>query len=71
MTDPVIADLNRYLSAQEDALDEEDQLELEKNRELRRDVLDILTSHTELSDKVSRLVSLIEFEILEAKDALH
>lgn len=71
MTDPVIADLNRYLSAQEDALDEEEQLELEKNRELRRDVLDILTSHTELSDKVSRLVSLIEFEILEAKDALH
>jgi hypothetical protein len=71
MTDPVIADLNRYLSAQEDALDEEEQLELEKNRELRRDVLTILTSHTELSDKVSRLVSLIEFEILEAKDALH
>ena len=71
MTDPVIADLNRYLSAQEDALDEEEQLELEKNRELRRDVLTILTSNTELSDKVSRLVSLIEFEILEAKDALH
>lgn len=71
MTDPVIADLNRYLSAQEDALDEEEQLELEKNRELRRDVLAILTSNTELSDKVSRLVSLIEFEILEAKDALH
>jgi len=71
MTDPVIADLNRYLSAQEDALDEEDQLELEKNRELKRDVLTILTSNTEMSDKVSRLVSLIEFEILEAKDALH
>lgn len=71
MTDPVIADLNRYLSAQEDALDEEEQLELEKNRELRRDVLTILTSNTEVSDKVSRLVSLIEFEILEAKDALH
>lgn len=71
MTDPVIADLNRYLSAQEDALDEEEQLELEKNRELRRDVLTILTSNTEISDKVSRLVSLIEFEILEAKDALH
>ena len=46
MTDPVIADLNRYLSAQEDALDEEEQLELEKNRELKRDVLAILTSHT-------------------------
>lgn len=71
MSDPVIADLNRYLSAQEDALDEEEQLELEKNRELKTDVLAILTSHTELSDKVSRLVSLIEFEILEAKDALH
>jgi len=71
MSDPVIADLNRYLSAQEDALDEEEQLELEKNRELRRDVLTILTSNTEVSDKVSRLVSLIEFEILEAKDALH
>jgi hypothetical protein len=71
MTDPVIADLNRYLSAQEDALDEEEQLELEKNRELKRDVLTILTSNTEVSDKVSRLVSLIEFEILEAKDALH
>jgi len=71
MSDPVIADLNRYLSAQEDALDEEEQLELEKNRELKRDVLTILTSNTELSDKVSRLVSLIEFEILEAKDALH
>ena len=71
MSDPVIADLNRYLSAQEDALDEEEQLELEKNRELRRDVLTILTSHTELSEKVSKLVSLIEFEILEAKDALH
>lgn len=71
MTDPVMVDLNRYLSAQEDALDEEEQLELEKNRELRRDVLTILTSNTEMSDKVSRLVSLIEFEILEAKDALH
>ena len=71
MSDPVIADLNRYLSAQEDALDEEDQLELEKNRELRLEVSAILNSHTEMSDKVSRLVSLIEFEILEAKDALH
>ena len=71
MSDPVIADLNRYLSAQEDALDEEEQLELEKNRELRRDVLTILTSHTELSEKVSKLVSLIEFEILEAKDELY
>ena len=71
MSDSAIADLNRYLSAQEDALDEEEQLELEKNRELKRDVLTILTSNTEVSDKVSRLVSLIEFEILEAKDALH
>ena len=69
MSDPVIADLNRYLSAQEDALDEEEQLELEKNRELRREVSAILNS--EISDKVSKIVSLIEFEILEAKDALH
>ena len=69
MSDPVIADLNRYLSAQEDALDEEEQLELEKNRELKREVSAILNS--EISDKVSKIVSLIEFEILEAKDALH
>ena len=69
MSDPVIADLNRYLSAQEDALDEEEQLELEKNRELRREVSAILNS--EISDKVSKIVSLIEFEILEAKDALY
>ena len=69
MSDPVIADLNRYLSAQEDALDEEEQLELEKSRELRREVSAILNS--EISDKVSKIVSLIEFEILEAKDALY
>jgi len=69
MSDPVIADLNRYLSAQEDALDEEEQLELEKNRELKREVSAILDS--DISDKVSKIVSLIEFEILEAKDALH
>jgi len=69
MSDPVIADLNRYLSAQEDALNEEEQLELEKNRELRREVSAILNS--EISDKVSKIVSLIEFEILEAKDALY
>ena len=69
MSDPVIADLNRYLSAQEDALDEEEQLELQKNRELKREVSAILDS--DISDKVSKIVSLIEFEILEAKDALH
>jgi hypothetical protein len=69
MSDPVMLDLNRYLSAQEDALDEEEQLELEKNRELKREVSAILNS--EISDKVSKIVSLIEFEILEAKDALH
>ena len=69
MSDPVMADLNRYLSAQEDALDEEEQLELEKNRELRREVSSILNS--DISDKVSKIVSLIEFEILEAKDALY
>lgn len=71
MSDPVMVDLNRYLSAQEDALDEEEQLELEKNRELRSEVSAILNSHTETSDKISKLVSLIEFEILEAKDALY
>ena len=69
MSDPVMVDLNRYLSAQEDALDEEEQLELEKNRELKREVSAILDS--DISDKVSKIVSLIEFEILEAKDALH
>jgi len=69
MSDPVMVDLNRYLSAQEDALDEEEQLELEKNRELRREVSSILNS--DISDKVSKIVSLIEFEILEAKDALY
>ena len=69
MSDPVMVDLNRYLSAQEDALDEEEQLELEKNRELKREVSAILNS--DISDKVSKIVSLIEFEILEAKDALH
>jgi hypothetical protein len=69
MSDPVMLDLNRYLSAQEDALEEEEQLELEKNRELKREVSAILNS--DISDKVSKIVSLIEFEILEAKDALH
>jgi|13_taG_2_1085334.scaffolds.fasta_scaffold00310_20 hypothetical protein len=69
MSDPVMVDLNRYLSAQEQALDEEEQLELEKNRELKREVSAILNS--DISDKVSKIVSLIEFEILEAKDALH
>jgi hypothetical protein len=71
MSDPVMVDLNRYLSEQEDALDEEEQLEIEKQIELKREVTSILNSPIETADKIMKLVCLIEFEILEAKDALH
>lgn len=68
MSDSVMIDLERYLSSQEQAEDEEERLAIEKSRELRAEVAAILHSHTEISDKISKLMSLIEFEIQEAKD---
>lgn len=68
MSDPVMADLECYLSAQEEALDEEEQRELEKLAEIKADIFSILNAPIEVSDKLDRLVSLVEFEIQEAKN---
>jgi hypothetical protein len=68
MSDPVMVDLERYLSAQEEALEEEEQRELERLAEIKADISSILNAPIEVSDKLDRLVSLVEFEIQEAKN---
>ena len=68
MSDPVMLDLERYLSAQEKAMDDEEQRELEKLAEIKASISHILNAPIETSQKLDRLVSLVEFEILEAKN---
>ena len=68
MSDPVMVDLERYLSAQEDALTEEEERELEKYAEIKSDINWILNAQIETSEKLARLMSLVEFEIQEARD---
>ena len=68
MSDPVMVDLERYLSAQEKALNDEEQRELEKFAEIKASIFHILNAPIETSQKLDRLVSLVEFEILEAKN---
>jgi len=68
MSDPVMVDLERYLSAQEEALEEEEQRELERLAEIKADISSILNAPIEVSDKLDRLVSLVEFEIQEARN---
>ena len=68
MSDPVMVDLERYLSAQEEALEEEEQRELERLAEIKADIFSILNAPIEVSDKLDRLVSLVEYEIQEAKN---
>lgn len=68
MSDPVMVDLERYLSAQEVALTEEEERELEKLAEIKSDISRILNSPIETSHKIERLMSLVEFEIQEARN---
>ena len=68
MSDPVMVDLERYLSAQEDALTEEEERQLEKYYEIKSDINRILNAQIETSEKLARLMSLVEFEIQEARD---
>jgi len=68
MSDPVMVDLERYLSAQEDALTEEEERQLEKYYEIKSDINRILNAQIETSEKLDRLMSLVEFEIQEARD---
>ena len=68
MSDPVMVDLERYLSAQEKALEEEEQRELERLAEIKADIFSILNAPIEVSDKLDMLVSLVEYEIQEAKN---
>jgi hypothetical protein len=68
MSDPVMVDLERYLSAQEKAMDDEEQRELEKLAEIKAIISHILNAPIETSQKLDRLVGLVEFEILEAKN---
>ena len=68
MSDPVMVDLERYLSAQEDALTEEEERELEKYYEIKSDINRILNAQIETSEKLDRLMNLVEFEIQEARD---
>jgi hypothetical protein len=68
MSDPVMVDLERYLSAQEDALTEEEERQLEKYAEIKSDINRILSAQIETSEKLDRLMNLVEFEIQEARD---
>lgn len=68
MSDPVMVDLERYLSAQEEALTEEEERELEKYAEIKSDINRILNAQIETSEKLNRLMSLVQFEIQEARD---
>lgn len=68
MSDPVMVDLERYLSAQEDALTEEEERQLEKYAEIKSDINRILNAQIETSEKLNRLMNLVEFEIQEARD---
>ena len=68
MSDPVMVDLERYLSAQEEALTEEEERELEKYAEIKSYINRILNAQIETSEKLNRLMSLVQFEIQEARD---
>jgi hypothetical protein len=68
MSDPVMVDLERYLSAQEDALTEEEERQLEKYAEIKSDINRILNAQIETSEKLDKLMNLVEFEIQEARD---
>ena len=68
MSDPVMVDLERYLSAQEDALTEEEERQLEKYAEIKSDINRILNAQIETSEKLNRLMNLVEFETQEARD---
>ena len=49
-------------------MDDEEQRELDKFAEIKASISHILNAPIETSQKLDRLVSLVEFEILEAKN---
>jgi len=67
--DPVIADLNNYLSDLEDAIDEEEAAEEQLRRERLDWALRLLSSEaTSLETKARMIVACIEDEVEEALD---
>jgi len=67
--DPVIADLNRYLTDLEDAIDEEEAAEEQLRRERLNWALRLLSSEaTSLESKARMIVACIEDEVEEALD---
>ena len=67
--DPVIADLNNYLSDLEDAIDEEEAAEEQLRRERLDWALRLLSSEaTSLESKARMIVACIEDEVEEALD---
>jgi hypothetical protein len=67
--DPVIADLNRYLTDLEDAIDEEEAAEEQLRRERLDWALRLLSSEaTSLESKARMIVACIEDEVEEALD---
>lgn len=65
MSDPVLIDLNRYLTQQEDAIDEEEAAEEELYRDRIRTAMRILLDNTDDTIKARRLVAWVEEEIEE------
>lgn len=67
--DPVIADLNRYLTDLEDAIDEEEAAEEQLRRERLDWAIRLLSSEaTSLESKARMIVACIEDEVEEALD---
>lgn len=67
--DPVIADLNRYLTDLEDAIDEEEAAEEQLRRERLNWALRLLSNEaTSLERKARMIVACIEYEVEVALD---
>lgn len=64
--DPVIVDLNRYLTAQEEAIDAEEAAEEELHAERIDTAMRILLSDIDNYTKARRLVAWVEEEVGEA-----
>ena len=70
MRDPVDIDLNRYLDAQEAAIEEEEQAEEELYRDRINTAIRILASDIDDALKARRIVAWVEGEVEEAIENL-
>jgi hypothetical protein len=70
MQDPVDIDLNRFLDAEEAAIEEEERAEEELYRQRLHYAMQILLEKGDAADKARRLVRWVEGEVEEAIENL-